>query len=79
MKEILKSVGVCKSTNPKKHSAIIKAVKQHDAKVINDFVERVEREAEKNMMKTGKLEGAHYAAMIKLRDEHERNIHIPTT
>lgn len=33
------------------------------------FCEEVERQAEANMLKTGKLEGAHYAAMRKLRSE----------
>ena len=30
------------------------------------FVNAVEREAETNMLKTGKLEGAHYAAMKRI-------------
>jgi hypothetical protein len=33
-------------------------------KIIEDFVERVCRQAEDNMEKTHKLEGAHYAAMM---------------
>jgi hypothetical protein len=37
--------------------------------VIRDFVEAVERKAEEKMLKTGQLEGAHYAAMKQLRDE----------
>lgn len=36
---------------------------------IRDFCEAVERRAEEKMLKTGKLEGAHYAAMNQLRDE----------
>jgi hypothetical protein len=36
------------------------------ALVIVDFVACVESLAEKNMLKTGKLEGAHYAAMKQL-------------
>jgi len=30
---------------------------------IGEFIQKVERRAEANMLKTGKLEGAHYAAM----------------
>jgi hypothetical protein len=37
------------------------------------FVEAVEREAETNMLKTGKLEGAHYAAMKRLVRECSPN------
>lgn len=36
---------------------------------INWFVEQVEKQAEENMLKTHKLEGAHYAAMKKLQKE----------
>lgn len=36
---------------------------------IDDFVREVERRAENNMMKTGKLEGAHYAAMKQYQAE----------
>jgi hypothetical protein len=35
--------------------------------VINRFVEIVEQRAEAKMLKTGKLEGAHYAAMKELQ------------
>lgn len=34
--------------------------------VVKRFVTEVEKEAETNMIKTGKLEGAHYAAMKRL-------------
>jgi len=34
--------------------------------VIKDFVARVELRAEEKMLKTGKLEGAHYAAMKEI-------------
>jgi hypothetical protein len=34
--------------------------------IILAFIEQVEKQAEENMLKTGKLEGAHYAAMKKL-------------
>lgn len=36
---------------------------------IEEFVREVERRAEANMMKTGKLEGAHYAAMKQYQKE----------
>lgn len=36
---------------------------------IRAFCEEVNRRAEKNMLKTGKLEGSHYAAMTELRRE----------
>lgn len=36
------------------------------AEIIKEFVEQVERKAEEKMLKTGKLEGAHYAAMKEL-------------
>jgi len=39
------------------------------ALAIINFVECVERIAEKNMLKTGKLEGAHYAAMKQLMNQ----------
>ena len=38
-----------------------------DCYVIGLFCDEVERIAERNMLKTGKLEGSHYAAMRKLR------------
>jgi hypothetical protein len=38
-----------------------------DCYVIGIFCDEVERMAERNMIKTGKLEGAHYAAMRQLR------------
>jgi hypothetical protein len=44
--------------------------------VIDRFVEEVERRAEQAMLKTGKLEGAHYAAMKQLQAEyHETKPH----
>ena len=36
---------------------------RQDKAVINRFVQVVERRAEAKMLQTGKLEGAHYAAM----------------
>jgi hypothetical protein len=36
------------------------------AQIISGFVEQVERKAEEKMLRTGKLEGAHYAAMKEL-------------
>ena len=36
---------------------------------IRAFCEEVNRRAEDNMIKTGKLEGSHYAAMQQLRKE----------
>lgn len=38
---------------------------------IREFVRCIEELAEKNMLKTGKLEGAHYAAMKQLLKELE--------
>ena len=38
---------------------------------INWFISKVEKQAEENMLKTHKLEGAHYAAMKKLQKELE--------
>ena len=40
-----------------------------EVKVIDRFIELVERRAEANMMRTGKLEGMHYAAMKSVRSE----------
>jgi hypothetical protein len=37
--------------------------------LISMFVQEVERKAEEKMLKTGKLEGAHYAAMKQIADE----------
>lgn len=42
--------------------------------IINEFVEEVERRAEKKMMMTHKLEGAHYAAMKELQKEWNAKI-----
>ncbi len=39
---------------------------------IRDFVKEVEGRAEKHMIKTGKLEGAHYMAMKEILGEMER-------
>lgn len=35
----------------------------------NEFVELVEKRAEEKMLKTGKLEGSHYAAMKEIQKE----------
>ena len=35
--------------------------------IINEFVTQVEKLAEEKMLKTGKLEGSHYAAMKELQ------------
>jgi hypothetical protein len=40
---------------------------QSKQQIIDDFVEQVERLAESKMLKTGRLEGAHYAAMKELQ------------
>lgn len=45
-----------------------KMLRMHKGEV-NAFVNEVERRAEQNMLKTGKLEGAHYAAMKQLQAE----------
>jgi hypothetical protein len=39
---------------------------------ISMFVQEVERRAEEKMLKTGKLEGAHYAAMKQVAEEWSR-------
>jgi len=53
--------------------------------LIRQFVAEVERRAEDKMLKTGKLEGAHYAAMKQVAQEweaaidaeHHRNTETP--
>lgn len=40
-----------------------------ELRVVEAFCERVEQMAEAKMLATGKLEGAHYAAMRQVRDE----------
>lgn len=42
-------------------------------RAIAEFVRRVNAQAEKNMLKTGKLEGAHHAAMKQVLKEWEIN------
>jgi len=44
----------------------INTLMQNEVDAINVFVRCVEITAEANMLKTGKLEGAHYAAMKDL-------------
>lgn len=39
--------------------------------IIDSFIEIVEKTAEENMLKTGKLEGSHYAAMKQIRENLE--------
>lgn len=41
-------------------------------KIIEDFIEKVERKAEEKMLITGKLEGAHYAAMKEVAKDYEK-------
>ena len=43
------------------------ALTARDCYVIGLFCDEVERMAERNMLKTGNLEGEHYAAMRQLR------------
>lgn len=40
--------------------------------VVTMFVQEVERRAEEKMLKTGKLEGAHYAAMKQVAEEWKK-------
>lgn len=40
--------------------------------IVQMFVQEVEYRAEEKMLKTGKLEGAHYAAMKQLLEEWKR-------
>lgn len=42
---------------------------------IEEFVREVERRAEQKMLLTGKLEGAHYAAMKQLLEEIKGGSH----
>lgn len=44
-------------------------LKAHDAEVIVEFVAEVEQRAEAHILKTGKLEGAHYCAMTQIMKE----------
>lgn len=46
----------------------IETLMQNEVDAINVFVSCVEIMAESNMLKTGKLEGAHYAAMKQLQN-----------
>lgn len=49
----------------------------HKLGVVEEFVEAVERRAEDKMLITGKLEGAHYAAMKELRNEYRERAKKP--
>jgi len=40
-----------------------------EKKILEEFYKEVCKQAEDNMLKTGKLEGAHYAAMKKILRE----------
>lgn len=44
------------------------SISERESYVIGLFCDEVEWIAELNMIKTGKLEGSHYAAMRQLRD-----------
>lgn len=48
--------------------------KELELSIIKKFVAEVEQLAEKNMLKTFKLEGAHYVAMKQLVKEKEQEI-----
>lgn len=37
--------------------------------LIGEIFDMIEEQAERNMMKTGKLEGMHYAALKEMREE----------
>lgn len=43
-----------------------------DLRALDHFMAEVNSMAEANMLKTGKLEGSHYAAMQKVREDWER-------
>jgi hypothetical protein len=47
------------------------------AHIIMEFVEQVERRAELKMLSTGKLEGAHYAAMKEIAAQYKSEIEQP--
>ena len=42
---------------------------KYERAAIDRFISIVERKAEEKMLKTGKLEGAHYAAMKEMQKE----------
>lgn len=48
---------------------------ERDRRLLLAFCEEVNRRAEANMLKTGKLEGSHYAAMRQLMKE--MGAHVP--
>jgi hypothetical protein len=50
-------------------SSLPSDVKRAKREAVKEFVEEVERRAESNMLKTGKLEGAHYRAMKDVLEE----------
>jgi len=54
---------------PTEREGLRKFVEPIQKNAIKDFCERVNRIAEVNMIKTGKLEGSHYAAMKQVRKE----------
>ena len=51
------------------YGRIAKMIVARERAAIERFCRMVEDQAEANMLKTGKLEGAHYAALRKIRDE----------
>jgi len=64
----LEQSGPERSPNESSSDGIARKLRPH-AEAINIFCETVERMAEENMLKTHKLEGAHYSAMKQLREK----------
>jgi len=48
---------------------VLENINNADRRLLRAFVDEVNRRAEENILKTGKLEGSHYAAMCALMDE----------
>ena len=45
---------------------LLSTLSQHERRILEAFVREVNRRAERAMLKTGKLEGSHHAAMLYL-------------
>jgi len=43
--------------------SLLDSLTDHDRRIIREFINRVNARAEVNMLKTGKLEGSHHAAI----------------
>lgn len=63
-----------KTTSHLAPGSLLSAPSREQIDTIEAFVEVVERRAEEKMLKTGRLEGAHYAAMKQLLRELQERI-----